>query len=190
MREGRLASERFMAHVRVEGEHWIWTGKPQFRMASAGASRHAPGRAALLLFGPAFIPKGANVERACDRHGCVRPEHQRIVKRLPDPRLVAAVVVDYAAGRVDARAAAQIVGVHRETMNRALKKRLPADVRSARHRANQRGTVAHLTAADVRRARGLHAAGGWTLAAIAREVGTSWRNIWLIVHRKTWKDVA
>lgn len=72
--------KKFLDRIRIEGEHWVWQGKPTAR----GHGRFGPAgnllahRVAYELF-VGEIPERHNLARACDRAMCVNPKHHKVL---------------------------------------------------------------------------------------------------------------
>jgi hypothetical protein len=84
---------RMLAHIRYEGECWIWTGA----LSPAGYGRFTvriggkpycfwAHRAAYELFLAKPIPEGMTLDHTCRRKACVRPGHLEPVSREENSR--------------------------------------------------------------------------------------------------------
>lgn len=68
---------RFLKYVRVEGDHWFWTGhrdpKGYGQFWNNGSSRWAHRFAYAAFVAP--VPQGLTIEHTCRCTSCVNPEH-------------------------------------------------------------------------------------------------------------------
>ena len=76
----KSAAERFQSHVEVDGDHWLWTGKPQFRTGGEGSKVTQPWRFAWGLY-RGDVPKGKHVTRTCGNPRCAQPWHLKVVAK-------------------------------------------------------------------------------------------------------------
>jgi hypothetical protein len=63
--------------IAIDGDHWVWTGRFNRHGVPAATTTSAAREVwQALECGP--LMEGEGVYRACDRHGCVNPDHQEV----------------------------------------------------------------------------------------------------------------
>jgi transposase len=175
---------------------WIWRG---YRMpngygaVSVLGRSHTAHRVVFVMEG-GHIPEGLQLDHLCQRRACVNPAHlepvtnaensrRRLFVKL-DPDKVREIRALRAGGMLQKDIAARF-NMSEKQISRVIRHEVWADIPSDTPPVTQR----RLTAEQVREIRALPA-GGMEAKEIAPRYGISVSQVWRIVQRRNWAEVA